>query len=96
MARQVFAVDLGVLGCPRVLCVTIPAGVSVTETSRGGPAKHGAQLLSLLRPAVQRSLVLLGRVGAAIISLSRALMTVVWWSDGIRNSNSGIRDSGPF
>lgn len=40
-----------------MLCVTIPAGVSVTETS------HGAQLQSLLRPAVQRSLVLLGRVG---------------------------------
>lgn len=44
--RQVFAVDLGVLGCPRVLCVTIPTGVSVTETSRGGSAKHGEQLRS--------------------------------------------------
>lgn len=41
--RQVFAV---VLGCPRVMCVTIPTGVSVTETSRGGSAKHGEQLRS--------------------------------------------------
>lgn len=40
-----------------MLCVTIPAGVSVTETSRGGPAKHGAQLQSLL----------LGRVGVTSV-----------------------------
>lgn len=99
VARQVFAVDLGVLGCPRVLCVTIPASVSVTETSRGGSAKHGAQLQSLTVCVLQFSGLwynILGRVGAVIISLSRALMAMVGWSDGTRNSNPGIRDSGPF
>lgn len=66
VARQVFAVDLGVLECPRMLCVTMATGVSVTETSRVGSAQHGQTQLhsrsSLLTDA------------SFIISLSHSLV----------------------